>query len=100
MKNLLIFLDPAKKFIGEYSNLMKIQVDNSLSLGWSVNNIISATNFEYEYRGVRSIVVDDYETFDQHRSTKTVDRVACNDHRHSQCGARIPQWSFKTKKGR
>lgn len=71
MKNLLIYINPIdKKFSKEHEDLTKIQIDNSLSLGWKLSDIILVTNFDYEYKGVKSIVVDDYEVFDQNRSTK------------------------------
>ncbi len=70
MKNLLIYINPSKQFSKEHDDLTKIQVDNSLELGWDPKDIILVTNFPYEYRGVKSVIVDDYEVFDQNRSTK------------------------------
>lgn len=59
MKQLLIHITPAKKFIGEDSPAVKIQIDNSLSLGWKREDIMLVTNFRFEYNGVRSIFVED-----------------------------------------
>ena len=59
MKNLLIFVNPAKKFIHNYETQVKMQIDNSLSLGWKEEDILLALNFDFEYRGVKAIVVDD-----------------------------------------
>jgi len=70
MKNLLIFNSPNRLLPPEYQELTKIQIDNCLSLGWKTSDIIFAANFDYEYRGVKSIVVGGYEVFDQNRSTK------------------------------
>jgi len=70
MKNLLIYIGPTKTFSPEHEALTKMQIDNSLSLGWNPNDILLATNFDYEYQGVKSIVVDHHEVFDQNRSTK------------------------------
>lgn len=70
MKNLLIYVNPDKKFSPEHDDLTRIQIDNSLSLGWKAEDILLVTNFPYEYNGVKSIIVDDYEVFDQNRSTK------------------------------
>ncbi len=71
MKNLLIYINPTdKRFSREHDDLTRIQIDNSLSLGWKLEDILLATNFDYEYRGVRSIIVGDYTVFDQDRSTK------------------------------
>jgi hypothetical protein len=63
MKNLLIYANPSRDFIDyhwgdENKALAKIQIDNSLALGWKREDIILMTNFPYEYQGVRSIVVD------------------------------------------
>lgn len=64
MKNLYIYINPAKQFTNtdwgsETETLVKIQIDNSLALGWKVEDIVLVTNFDYEYRGVRAIVVSD-----------------------------------------
>lgn len=66
MKNLLIYINPAKAFFGGERNLtrnctplVKIQIDNSLELGWSRKDIVLVTNFAYEYNGIKSIVVDE-----------------------------------------
>jgi hypothetical protein len=71
MKNLLIYINPTeKKFSPEHESLTKIQIDNSLELGWDIKDILLVTNFPFEYKGVTSIVVGDYTVFDQDRSTK------------------------------
>src|SRR3989344_3123068 len=70
MKNLLIYTNPDKKFTPEYEDLTKVQIDNSLSLGWKRQDLLLVTNFDYEYQGIKSIVVGDYKVIDQNRSTK------------------------------
>lgn len=47
MKNLLIYVNPRKDWDDETRKLIKLQVDNSLDLGWSSRDIILATNFPY-----------------------------------------------------
>lgn len=59
MKNLLVYINPKKRFSGEPLVLVKIQIDNSLDLGWKREDIILATNFSFEYNGIKSIVVSD-----------------------------------------
>jgi len=73
MKNLLIYVNPKKEFDDEHKILAKIQIDNSLELGWKKEDIVLATNFDYEYKGVKSIVVgdDNFCSFNP-LSTKTV----------------------------
>lgn len=66
MKNLLIFAGPDKKFNSEHEMLAKIQIDNSLDLGWKKEDILLFTDFEWEYRGIKSILLkeDVYYPFD------------------------------------
>ena len=59
MKNLLIYINPAKVFLGETKDTIKVQIDNSLDLGWKVEDIILATNFPYEYNSVKAVEVAD-----------------------------------------
>lgn len=58
MKNLLVYLNPNKNFDSEYSRYVKIQIDNSL-LYTKPEDIIIATNFPYEYHGIKALVVAD-----------------------------------------
>ena len=59
MKNLLIYINPSKDFEGEEKTTVKIQIDNSLDLGWKKEDIMLVTNFPYEYNDVRSLVIGD-----------------------------------------
>src|SRR6266404_2452861 len=65
MKNLMIYINPRKDFDEESKITVKIQIDNSLDLGWKTKDILLVTNFNYEYSGVKSIVTpdDNYCTF-------------------------------------
>lgn len=54
----MVFVNPRKKFTGDYETLVKLQIDNSL-LFWEKEDIILATNFEYEYNGIKSTLVSD-----------------------------------------
>jgi len=60
MKNLLIYISPEHKFLPEYDKLVRIQIDNSLELGWKKEDIMLVTNFIFEYNGVKSIEVGDH----------------------------------------
>ena len=55
MKNLLIFISPAGGFPKEHEELTKMQIDNSLELGWKPEDILLVTNFDYEYRGIKAV---------------------------------------------
>lgn len=60
MKNLLTHISPSKDFCNdEHKMSAKIQIDNSIELGWKREDILLATNFDYEYNGVKSIVIGD-----------------------------------------
>ena len=59
MKNLMVYISPEKRFLGETEDLVKQQIDNSLSLSWKKKDIILITNFPYEYQGVKTVVLDD-----------------------------------------
>lgn len=59
MKNLMLFVHPSRDFLEEQKVSIKIEIDNILDLGGKVSNIILATNFLYQYRGVKSILVSD-----------------------------------------
>jgi len=63
MKNLMLWIHPKKRFWDRLERnlpeLVKIQIDNSLDLGWKRKDIVLVTNFEYEYNGVKALVIDD-----------------------------------------
>lgn len=59
MKNLLLYCNPCKEFQGENKGLAKIQIDNSISLGWHREDILLFTNFPYGWNGVEATVIPD-----------------------------------------
>lgn len=65
MKNLMTYVNPSKSFGEEEKVTVKIQIDNSLDLGWRTEDIILATNFPYEHNGIKAIEVsgDHYRSF-------------------------------------
>lgn len=42
---------------GEVEKLAKIQIDNSLALGWKPEDIMLVTNFNYEYNGIKPVII-------------------------------------------
>lgn len=58
MKILLIYTGPKKRFTKEDLKLAKIQIDNSLDLGWKKEDIFFVTDFDFEYNGVKSFVIE------------------------------------------
>jgi hypothetical protein len=59
MKNVLIYVNPTHAFNPETEVLAKIQIDNSLALGWYPEDIMLLTNFEYVYNAIRAEVIPD-----------------------------------------
>lgn len=57
MKNLLIYINPSEDFDEEHKKLVKIQIENSLELGWKPEDILLITNFPYEFMGVKAIEI-------------------------------------------
>lgn len=65
MKNILIYTNLSKKFNEENEVLIKVHIDNSLSLGYHPQDLLLYTNFPYSYRGIKAIDVGDvYCRFD------------------------------------
>lgn len=72
MKNLLIYLNPRKYFDEKSEIFVKIQIDNSLALGWKIEDIMLVTNFPFEHMGVKAFVIpDDVYCAARESSTKT-----------------------------
>ena len=59
MKNILIYLNPSHSFDEETNILVKVQIDNAISLGWRKKDILLFTNFDYSYNGVTATILPD-----------------------------------------
>jgi len=71
VKNLLVYISPTG-FDKEREILARVQIDNSLNLGWKPDDIILVTNFTYEYNGIKSLLVEDSNWYaERPRSIKT-----------------------------
>lgn len=71
MKNLLIYISPEKGFDKEHEELTKIQIDNSLELGWKKEDIMLVTNFAWNYNGIKAHVIrGKLNAIDGNRSSK------------------------------
>jgi len=66
MKQILTYINSEKEFNDEHKMAVKIQIDNSLSLGWELENIILVTNFEYKYNGVKAIIIENPKFCEYH----------------------------------
>ncbi len=52
----MIYINP-ERFDREGELMAKIQIENSLELGWKPEDIIFIANFPYEYKGIKTTVV-------------------------------------------
>lgn len=75
MKNLMIYINPLKKFTEDYAGLVKVQIDNSIRT-WDRKDILLVTNFPYFYEGISSIVVPD-DLFCNRRKRASKINVIC-----------------------
>lgn len=73
MKNVMIYISPTGSFDNDRPDLasndagplVKVQIDNSLALGWKKEDILLVTNFEYQYSAIKAIVLKDVEFFER-----------------------------------
>lgn len=75
MKNLLLYVNPSKKFDDETEKLAKVQIHNSLDLGWKREDILLVTNFPYEFMGVKAYQVPDSCFNTIHKQATKVDTM-------------------------
>ena len=68
----MIYISPTKSFDNPRPDLIndagvsaKVQIENSLELGWKKEDIWLFTNFEFEYHGIRSRVLEDVAFFER-----------------------------------
>ena len=77
MKNLLVYINPEKEFDNHTKDIVKVQIDNSLEIGWDIKDILLVTNFEYQYNGIEALVVDD-SIYCVHRKRASKINAICN----------------------
>ena len=82
MKNLLVYISPTGSFDNPHPDLcndagvlVKVQIDNSLGLGWRKEDIMLVTNFNYEYNGVKATVLKDVEFFDRKPQASKINAI-------------------------
>lgn len=82
MKNLLVFISPTKSFdnprhdiINDAGVSAKIQIENSLELGWTKDDIMLITNFKYEYAGIEATILDDVDFFDRKPQASKINAI-------------------------
>lgn len=73
MINLMIYISPTGSFDNpradladnDAGQLAKIQIENSIKLGWGKKDILLVTNFPFEYADVKALVVENVDFFDK-----------------------------------
>lgn len=83
LKNLLIYISPTGSFDNDRPDLTcndagalaKIQIDNSLDLGWPKKDILLFTNFNYQYRGVKASVLKEVEFFERKPQASKINAI-------------------------
>ena len=58
MKSIIVCNNVKPKGFSFQEKYIKAQIDNSLHWGWTPKDIIFAANFEYEYRGVKTVLCE------------------------------------------
>lgn len=58
------FDNPSHAATNDGSVLIKVQIENSLELGWKLKDIILITNFDFQYGPVKATVIKDIEYFE------------------------------------
>lgn len=71
MINLMIYIsrtgsfnNPCPGVINDTVPLVKVQIENSLALGWKKEDIMLVTNFDYQYGFMKATVFKDIDFFD------------------------------------
>lgn len=73
MKNLLIYISPTGSFdnprpdlaSNDAGPLAKVQIENSLNLGWKPEDLMIVTNFDFNYQGIKTIALKDVDFFNR-----------------------------------
>lgn len=82
MKNILIFISPTKSFDNPIVGLtndaglsVKVQIENSLRMGWQKKDFMLFTNFDYEYGDIKATVLDDVAFFERKPQASKINAI-------------------------
>lgn len=82
MKNLMIYVSPTGSFnnprpglTNDAGQLVKVQIENSLSLGWNVEDILLFTNFDYQYGSIKAKVLKDVKFFERKPQASKINAI-------------------------
>lgn len=83
MKNLMIYISPTGSFDNPNDNitgklagqLAKIQIENSIQLGWKKQDIMLITNFNWQYGSIKAKFLKDFEFNDKLQQTGKINAL-------------------------
>ena len=83
MKNLLIYISPTGSFDNPRTDLAsndagplaKVQIENSLQLGWKPEDILLVTNFPFQYGKIKALEITDVEFFDRKPQVSKINAI-------------------------
>lgn len=83
MKNLLIYISPTGSFDNPRSDLAsndagplaKVQIENSLQLGWKAEDILLVTNFPFKYGKIKAHEITDVDFFDRKPQVSKINAI-------------------------
>lgn len=83
MKNLLIYISPTGSFDNPRSDLAsndagplaKVQIENSLRLGWKPEDILLVTNFPFQYGKIKALELTDVDFFDRKPQVSKINAI-------------------------
>ena len=82
MKNLLIYISKTGSFhsnqadvAGDASKLVKVQIENSLALGWKPEDILIYTNFVCTYGPITATILKDVKFFDRKPQASKINAI-------------------------
>ena len=83
MKNILIYISPTGSFnnprpdlaSNDAGPLAKVQIENSLALGWEKQDITLYTNFPFQYGNFKAKVLKDVEFFDRKPQVSKINAI-------------------------
>lgn len=55
--------------------LVKVQIENSIGLGWKLEDILLITNFDFQYGPVKAIVLKDVQYFEPHPKASKINAI-------------------------
>lgn len=83
MKNLLIYISPTGSFdnprrdlaSNDAGQLAKVQIENSLALGWKKEDILLIANFDFQYGNFKTRVLKDVDFFDRKPQVSKINAI-------------------------